>query len=216
MDFLPWMLQQNKSNAFFLAGWSSWTQHSFQMKWLCHITLLRLAHSYTPTHQPSSLLVEWNIVTAPAKVHHVVLTNTLLTTSSVSVSFSTSPTDLSWTWTMTAITRTIMTGTVRKPRMAAHTPYSSSACHGGLKEEAKADSSSLLPPEVYAARRCLPHSCQSSCLCSQCCLLLLNSQELTHHTQTHKRTHTQIYLLWKYTFTVKDCSAQTKLYDLLH
>lgn len=125
-------------------------------------------------------------VIAPVKLHLVDLTNTLLTTSSVSISFSTSPADLSLTWTMTATTRTTMTGTVRKPRMVAHTPYCLSVCHTRLKEEARMDSSSLLSPKVSAPPHCLPHSCQSSCLCLQCCLLLLNSQELTRHTHTHK------------------------------
>lgn len=45
----------------FLAGWRSWTLHSFQMKWLCRITLLRLTNIYTLPHQQGLPFVKWNV-----------------------------------------------------------------------------------------------------------------------------------------------------------
>lgn len=132
---------------------------------------------------------------APVRVHHVVLTNTLLTTSSVSVSFSTSPADLSWTWTMTAITRTTMTGTVRRLRMAAHTPYCLSTCHGRLKEGAKEDSSSLLSPVVCPPS--LPATQLSVILSLPTVLPVTTQQPGTHSSHSHTNAHTlrDIYFL---------------------
>lgn len=124
---------------------------------------------------------------APLNVHHVVLTNTLLNFSPISV--CTSPAALTSTWTMTATTRTTMTGTVRKLLMLAHTPYCLSVCHRRLN----VDSSSLLSPVVSVPCRCLPHNCQSS---------FYSTVRSSHMMHTHSKIYT-VFSTWSCTLTAK-------------
>lgn len=86
--------------------------------------------------------------------------------------------------------------------------------HKAKGKGAKVDSSSLLSPVVSAPRRCLPHSCQSSCLC---CLLLLNSQTLTHRcTHTLKVIYFSTYrvehLLWRHMYC--GCTMKAPIWEL--
>lgn len=130
-------------------------------------------------------------IITPVKVHHVVLTATLLTARSVSVSFPTPSCRPEFDLDYDSYHEDYYDRYCQK----AHTPYCSHTlllvC---VSQEAKADSSSPLFLVVSALRRCLPHSCQSSCLCLQHYLLLLNSHELTCHTHTQIHTHSKKYI----------------------